>query len=244
MLTPSVLIRSFGDLLSPPRCAACSERAVRATQVFCPACAATVERCEGETSGIAFAYYGGALATAIRRFKYEDSPHLARPLGALVRQACRTAPFTAEVVVPVPLHPRRLVERGYNQSALLAHHVASELAVPLLTRALGRVIDTPPQAVLSGAARRLNMAAAFRVLRPHAIAGRTVALVDDVLTTGTTLAACRQALLAGGATSVTSVVVARTPASDLGILADGAADEAAKVQAFGPRASSGCAIAP
>ncbi|HMI83861.1 MAG TPA: ComF family protein [Polyangiaceae bacterium] len=207
----------LGDVLSPPRCVAC-ELAVRRAHVFCPACAATVERCGAAdadiaSDGVAFAYYGGALATAIRRLKYEDRPYLARPLGQLLRAACRAAELDVSAVLPVPLHPHRLVERGYNQAALLAAHVAREIGVPLVTTALVRPVDTAPQAKLSGAARQANLVTAIEVTGRAAVKDQVLAVVDDVSTTGATLGACGRALLAAGARRVVGVVLARTASS-------------------------------
>jgi ComF family protein len=212
-----LLLRWLGDLLSPPRCASCSDALVRGRGVFCPACSASVERYESTGDAVAFGQYGGALARAIQSFKYEDSPYLARPLGALLRDACRRSRLRAEIVVPVPLHPRRLAQRGYNQSALLARHVADELAAPLTTHALARVVDTVPQVALPRESRRANVEGAFRARCTGCFEGRTIVLVDDVSTTGATLRACGHALLEVGATRVTSVVVARTVPSMLGI---------------------------
>jgi ComF family protein len=205
-----VLLDWLGDLLSPPRCAACDGRLEGGRGVFCVPCSASVEACEGATSPIAFAEYGGALARAVQRFKYEDRADLARPLGALMGRLCLRNGFRAEVVVPVPLHARRLASRGYNQSALLAGHVARSIGARLVTRALDRVADTVPQVDLPREARRSNVDGAFRVARPALVEGRTIALVDDVSTTGATLRACRNALMAAGANRVTSVVLART----------------------------------
>jgi ComF family protein len=205
-----VLLRWIGDLLSPAKCAACSAQVARSDVIFCTACLATIERCRGSGSTIAFGHYGGALATAIRRFKYEDARYLARPLGALATIASIADRLQADVIVPVPLHPRRLVIRGYNQSALLADQVATQLGLPLLTGALVRTCDTPPQADLSREARLTNVANAFRVTKDEMFRGRAVAIVDDVSTTGATLHACEGRILEAGATRVTSVVVALT----------------------------------
>jgi ComF family protein len=217
-----VLRGIVGDFLSPPQCAAC-ENAVHRRHVFCATCATSVEQCAAPSvasAPVAFGHYGGALGQAIRRLKYEDRPHLARPLGELLRSACRAANLRAGVVVPVPLHRHRLVARGYNQSALLAARVAKEIGAPLVTSALVRTVDTLPQAELSRAGRQTNVAAAFAVARAAPVQGRMVALVDDVSTTGATLAACSGALLAAGAQGVIEVVLARTPPSALGIPLD------------------------
>ena len=115
-------------------------------------------------------------------------------------------------MVPVPLHPARLAERGYNQAALLAGGAAAELGCPLHARALARTRHTPQQARLSRSERLDNVIGAFRVRsvsEAAALRGRAVVLVDDVATTGATLSACAAALRAGGAASVTALVIAR-----------------------------------
>lgn len=197
------------DALSPPACAACDQE-MPSRQVFCAPCAATVVRDESPGDGtIAFARFGGALANALKRFKYEERADLARPLGHLLRRAVIDAGVQAHVVVPVPLHPRRLAERGYNQSALLARAVASHLELPFAPRALKRRRQTAQQARLGRAERLANMAEAFDVRDKRVVEARTILLVDDVLTTGATLLACREALVRAGAADVQSVCLAR-----------------------------------
>lgn len=198
------------DALSPPACAAC-DQPIPSREVFCAACAASVVRDESQTNGsITYARFGGAVAMALKRFKYEERADLARPLGYLLRQAVVDAGIRADIVVPVPLHPRRLAERGYNQSALLARSVAQQLNVPFAPRALARCRQTAQQARLGRAERLENMADAFDVRDKSVVALRSVLLVDDVLTTGATLLACRQALSRAGAREVTSVCLARS----------------------------------
>ena len=132
-------------------------------------------------------------------------------LGAVLAHFVAHDAYTAS-----PKYARRLIERGYNQSALLARHAARAIRAPLVTRALARVVDTPPQVELSREARRTNVAGAFEVTHSTLVRGRTVALIDDVSTTGSTMRACRAALLRAGAIRVTSVVVARTTHTSLG----------------------------
>lgn len=202
--------RFLGNLLSPPTCAACDAR-TPSRSVFCAACAPTIERAEPSVDPLALALFGGAMAVAIRRLKYENRPDLARPLGELLRGLCRDADLVTDIVVPVPLHPRRLVARGYNQAALLAQAVAKETGARFEARALVRITDTPRQAALSREERARNVASAFAVRKPATIAGRHILLVDDVSTTGATLEACRRALESARPKSVRSVVLARTP---------------------------------
>ena len=215
----SLAMDLMGDLVAPSRCAAC-DSVVRRLIAFCPACAATVERVtlEADTEDgldadapIATFAYGGALAVAIARMKYERRPELARPLGHLFASALATRVTTLEgvLVVPVPLHPLRLAERGFNQSALLARHVCARLGGDFSPRALVRVRATERQASLDRAGRLRNVEDAFLTRRPERVEGRRVLLVDDVTTTGATLRACAQALGNAGALEVGSAVVAR-----------------------------------
>jgi ComF family protein len=206
------LLEGCLDLTSERRCASC-EASLGRGRLLCPRCADTVIRVDGGVAGTAtqaYAYHGGALAEAIRRFKYGRRPDLGGPLGELLIQTLPAA-FAGSrrwaLVVPVPLHPRRLAARGYNQAALLARPLAHWLGARHAPELLVRTLDTPPQARLSGAARRRNLAGAFAASRPQRIGSRPILLIDDVTTTGTTLEACRAALLAAGATRVDALAV-------------------------------------
>jgi ComF family protein len=115
----------------------------------------------------------------------------------------------SHVLVPVPLHPRRLRERGFNQASLIARQLGRRVGRPCHDRVLVRRRDTLPQAGLSAAARRRNVAGAFVVRRRGLVAGRVVTLVDDVLTTGATAHACARTLRKAGAREVRLLSVAR-----------------------------------
>ena len=199
-----------GELVGPASCAGC-DIAVPHGTAFCLACSGTLVRAPNPRADRVAAFvYGGAIADAIRKLKFDDRPDLATPLAASFG---RLVPgFRGEglgVVVPVPLHPSRLVERGYNQASLLARNLARRLDVPFAPRALGRRLVTSRQSDLSREARVTNVAGAFAPVDPRGVSGQAVLLVDDVETTGTTLDACCDALRAAGARSIVSAVVAR-----------------------------------
>jgi ComF family protein len=147
----------------------------------------------------------------LHEFKYggrrRASGRLAQAL--LEDPAARALVGSSDLLVPVPLHPRRLRERGFNQSAVLADEIARRTGCPVCPDALVRRTDTVPQAGLTAAARRRNVRDAFAVRRKAAVAGRTVTLVDDVLTTGATAFACARRLREAGATEVRLLTVAR-----------------------------------
>ncbi len=161
----------------------------------------------GFHAAYSFGSYEGTLRELIHLFKYTKIRTLAAPLGEMIASAVpRDQSFDA--VVPVPLHWRRRLDRGFNQSELLARAVARRYGVSV-TNAVRRRRATTNQAGLSNAKRRTNVAGAFMVKRPQAIAGRRVLLVDDVMTTGATAAACATALRKAGANYVALLTLAR-----------------------------------
>jgi ComF family protein len=151
----------------------------------------------------------------VQSLKYEGRDVLVRMLARLMRDApCGEAPLEGGGwVIPVPLHRRRLRQRGFNQSHLLAQSwraawgETGASSPALRSRVLARQRYTRPQVELTGAARETNVAGAFLVREPPE--GRRVLLVDDVLTTGSTLRACAEALRAAGAERVEALVLAR-----------------------------------
>lgn len=192
------------DVLLAPRCAGCDTPGAW----FCLDCR---DACDPVRRGRLHAAgtYGGPLARAIRRFKYDGERGLAAELGALV--AGRVAADIArglplDVVVPAVLHVSRARERGYDQAALLAAAVATACGLPLRAP-LRRVRPSRPQVDLDRAARAENVRGAF-IAEAGALRGLRVALVDDVTTTGATLAAATGALRAAGAREVRCYVVA------------------------------------
>jgi len=147
--------------------------------------------------------YEGALREVIHAFKYEGRRSLANPLGGMVRNAGAVMLEGCDSVVPVPLHPWRRMQRGFNQARDLARH----LDRPVVD-ALWRVRSTASQMALPADARRTNIRGAF-ICSPFArIEDRILVLVDDVRTTGATLDECANVLLTAGAREVRALTVA------------------------------------
>jgi len=188
----------------PPRpspwCAACLVRGARAPDDPCLLVRSA-------------AFHSGSLRRAIIRWKYDASLPYASSLAAFLR-ASYPAFFRHEAfdcVLPVPLHPRRLRRRGFNQCVPLAAPLARSLRIPLLLDAVTRRRDTPPQSATDRARRYTNLRGAFCVRRRGNLAGRSVLIVDDVTTTGATLESLAATLLADGAARVCAFTLARTP---------------------------------
>jgi ComF family protein len=163
------------------------------------------------TRGASLGPYEGTLRVLVHELKFRARRRVADRLAEalLVSPHVQGALAGAHILVPVPLHPRRRRERGFNQSALLARALAAPLGLRVADDALARREDTPPQTGLSAAQRRANVARAFVVRRRGPVAGRVVVVVDDVLTTGATARACARALLAAGAAEVRLLTAAR-----------------------------------
>jgi ComF family protein len=160
---------------------------------------------------LAYAFHSGPLRQAIHQFKYEDLRSLAGPLGQLMAEgwtALAPQELQPEVIVPVPLHPSRQRRRGYNQAALLAQELGSNLQRPVIEEVLIRVKATTPQVGLDAQERRTNVRNAFRCTDNN-LSGKHVLLIDDVCTTGSTLESACVTLRETGTLSVWAYTLAR-----------------------------------
>lgn len=196
-----------------PRCPQCALR-LPADGAPCPHCIRhplPFRRC------VCAGDYGFPWDRLVTRLKFHGEVTEAAPLASALAGALRQAGgFQDLMVIPVPLSPARLVERGLNQSWEIGRRLARELDLPAQAGGLLRLRDTPHQVGLSRPQRLQNLQGALCVdpSRQRAIEGRDIALVDDVMTTGATAAACAEVLLRAGAASVQAWVVARTPAPE------------------------------
>ncbi len=229
------LIQPLLDLLFPRRCLGCR----KVGEFICPACAAAAPfvrnptclycdhpdpdgalcySCRHQpsylTAAFALCYYQPPVDAAIRRLKYRGGQAIAPTLAHLAARRPHRWPIwlqrgAIDLFTPVPLHPTRLRQRGYNQSALLAAQLAAQLDLPYTdTVGLQRTRHTRPQVGLGMAERRSNVAGAFTCSGDE-VQGKRVALLDDVYTTGATLQDCARALREAGATRVYAITIAR-----------------------------------
>jgi ComF family protein len=152
------------------------------------------------------------LRRVIQKLKYGGKVSLGKPLGRLMAHGCGEflGACAAELIVPVPLHPKRLRWRGFNQSVLLARQVSHAYGTPMDPFLLVRRRETPPQTQLSEQERRRNVRGAFAVEAGKPVKNRTVLLVDDVYTSGATVNECSRALRRAGAKEVYVLTLART----------------------------------
>lgn len=192
------------NALAPPTCAACD---VPVGAVFCPACAELAREAAPDESSepseiegvplVVVGRYAPPLSTAISRFKYEGRAELGPRLAQLLHPRRAKALLTpGTTLVPVPLHPKRLAERGYNQAAVLASAFAKQYRLAASPRLLARKRETARQVGKNREERLANARDAFLV-RGNARQNRVI-LVDDVVTTGATVRACAQALRQAG----------------------------------------------
>ena len=217
------------SLLQPFFCPSCLRGVLPLDSPLCPRCGVMFKgragedhlcgRCGKQPPAFFMAraafVYDRALVDVIHCFKYKGNVQLAAPLGRLLLQAYVRfwEDERVDAILPVPLHGRRLRDRGFNQAELLVRRWETDpdrlQAPPILSGVLRRVKATAPQAGLGRRSREANIRGAFAVRRPEAIAGGHLLLVDDVITTGATAAECAAQLLEGGAARVDVLALAR-----------------------------------
>ncbi len=194
-------------------CPGCGEfpAAAQAEGLLCARCR---EKPRPWERTLVYGPYEGPLKDMILGYKFEARLDFGRRLQecalAAFERGLKTYPELSalSLLVPVPLHPRRLLSRGFNQSRELARLIASRHALPIRQEALERVRRTTPQMELSRQARAENIRGAFSAKR-HILSGKAVLLVDDIMTTGATLEECARAMLDAGAKRVDVLVLAR-----------------------------------
>jgi ComF family protein len=189
---------------SGPACRICS---TPLSSEFSDVCGGCLKNPPRFSRALAYGIYDGVLADAIHRFKFYGIKRLHRPLGRFLLTLDLSG---IDALVPVPLSVRKLRERGFDQSLLLARVVSREAGIPLVFNGLLKKKDTLPQIGLSAAGRTANIRGAFSAER--SFGGMRLMLIDDVMTTGATARECAKELLKAGAANVTAAALARAAA--------------------------------
>lgn len=211
------ILKNFAALAYPETCCACGTMLITKEKHLCLHCRALLPktrfhknrenqltkifwgRLQMET-GTCLYYFqkGGRVQRLIHQFKYKGNTELGFYLGQLLGRSIKSSPYYRDIdcIIPVPLHPKRERLRGFNQSAVIAGGIASSLSVPCPTHLLIRKEYTETQTRKNRFNRWQNVADVFDTPEPEALINKSVLLVDDVITTGSTLEACAQKLLA------------------------------------------------
>jgi ComF family protein len=217
-IAAGVLTRIYNgllELLAPAACSACGGPLEARSEPFCAGCAELVELLEfaPEAEARALYRYGGPVADAVRRLKYEGRSEIAAALGPALRDCAAPWLGRVEAVLPIPIASAKLRARGYNQSGLLARELARGLGAPYRPGWLSRTRHGPGQVGTSRAARLLHVRGAFSAAGQ--VQDKALLLVDDVRTTGATLGEASRCLQAAGARSVFTLVVAQVADMEL-----------------------------
>ncbi|OGV48110.1 MAG: hypothetical protein A2X49_12940 [Lentisphaerae bacterium GWF2_52_8] len=193
------------DFVSPPFCPGCGGSHDGVLKV-CAKCLKADTR--PWSQAISVFNMTPAVSELVQKFKYNNNPEMARPFGVLAANILKRSGLTPDFLVPTPLHWTRAWRRGFNQSSLLCEIISEELGVPVLY-ILKRTRRTRQQTRLNREERKKNLAGAFCVRGQTSIENRSILLLDDVMTTGATLSAAANALLAGGAREINVLALAR-----------------------------------
>lgn len=205
-------------------CPACRDEIKTVTSPFCLICGIPFTgtgddhacgKCLGDRPAFdvarAAVIHEGSFRDLIHAFKYSNKTHLRRPLALLTIELLDdfVREERPELILPVPLHLDRLRKRGFNQAVLLGELMSREWHIPMERRTLLRLRRTKPQVALSAAERLENVKNAFGLSRTDGISGKKILLVDDVITTGSTVDECARVLKKAGASRVSAITVAR-----------------------------------
>lgn len=193
------------DNISPyngPICQVCGKPLVSQESITCGACISDEPAFKQARS---FGLYEGTLKEAINLLKYHGIKRLAKPLSHLL---LKIKIPSVDAILPIPLYKRRLRERGFNQSALLANYLAKSSGIPLSLNSLTKVKDIMPQVRLGAKERKKNPKNAFKVKDKELIQGKELLLIDDVFTTGATVRECSKVLKKAGAKEIYVITLA------------------------------------
>ncbi|MDP4175122.1 MAG: ComF family protein [Bacteroidota bacterium] len=220
--TISSALNALFDFILPRICPSCKNKLLKDEEIICSNCLNTIKavtaeklfeefskrfQSEGLISGIASLYLfekDSSVQHLIHSIKYENRFQNAYFLGKLLgRRLLNEMPsWTPEIIIPIPLHPAKKSERGYNQSFYISKGISKTLGIPVSEKIVKRVKNTQTQTHLTLVERKLNVKGAFMVRSKVKIEGKSIILVDDVITSGSTITECARALKSSGADKI------------------------------------------
>ena len=210
-----IIVKEDEDFL----CSACFSKIRLHQTLFCPVCRARLaenkricHKNSGYFLGAAAQYEEGLVKKIIWRLKYEKKPAAAQPLGKILAIYLQSLKLTTKdyLIIPVPLHPKKEHQRGFNQSLLIAKIISKNFNWELSSDCLLKIENTPPQMEIKDwEQRQENIAGSFTVAKPELIAGKNILLIDDVVTSGSTFNESVKILKAAGARKIIAVAVAK-----------------------------------
>lgn len=199
-------------VISPPICKRCGRplRSQNPNEIYCHEC---LIHPRFFSTARAVGIYDGFLRQAVLSLKFRNHTRLALPMAGWLKETVYKEGLqrSCDLIVPVPLHPQRLYERGHNQAELLSGNLAVLLKKRHAPEALSRISNSVQQSTLTAAERAANIKGAFECPNPGIVTGQKVLLIDDVLTTGSTASECARVLLKCGCTQVTVLTVGTVP---------------------------------
>jgi len=228
----TLLLRFWNDLLDlfyPTTCCACATSLVGNEECICTSCRLTLPRSQSHlqstpelahkfagkvavSSVVTFLKFekGGKVQRLLHQLKYKNRPEVGQVMGRMYGYELRSADFQTKVdlLLPVPLHPRKKAQRGYNQSDLFAEGLSETLGVPWSASVLARAQFTATQTRKTRLERFENVTGIFELRSPSEVAGKRIAIIDDVVTTGSTLESAVATLLQSGAKEVSVITMA------------------------------------
>lgn len=215
------LVKATINLIYPPYCIVCNSYLAETERLICSSCWFNLPQIKEDfdllneiKSGLneethfseAFSVwdFSPPIQAAVHHLKYQNFKVLANRVGAFMAERLKklSLPLDKTILIPIPLHKTRIRERGYNQSSLLCQVITSEIDLPYNDQILKRTRYTQSQTKLNAAERAKNVENAFKVISAKAIQNKIVILVDDVITTGSTMNECARELIKNGANCV------------------------------------------
>lgn len=208
-----ISLEKFKHIIFPSGCIYCKKITDDRIHGFCPECYKSLSIYLRKTGFTWYVFeYNNKIAAILKKAKYGKKPEAVKLMAGLLGELLLKNLLKYDMVIPVPMHRHAMADRGYNQSGIAANEISKVLDIPCRDSALKKIRRTKKQAELSKSARSENLKDAFYAV-PELVKGKSILIIDDIITTGSTLNECKTTLLAAGALNAEAAVIAYTPAN-------------------------------